>query len=160
MSSAGRSYSREAREWPLARTICRSRSRSCKRRFNNTRTARVTLSPSRAATIDLSATVADRKLPIFLQNDFAPRPGEWACDQVHTITAKTGYHSVDQRLRPMARFPMNIAIGKTKIRCCARLRGYYIPARVTRTAASAGDRVCQRRVAGLVGDRSRAFRGP
>jgi hypothetical protein len=60
----------------------------------------------------------------------------------------------------MVRFSMNVAIGKTKIRCRARLRGCYIAALVMRTAASAGDRVCQRRIAGLVGDRSRAFRGP
>jgi hypothetical protein len=73
---------------------------------------------------------------------------------------KWGYHSVDQKLRPIARFPMNVAIGKTKIRCCARLRGCYIAALVTHTAASAGDRVCQPRVAGRVGDRSRAFRRP
>ena|SRR5215471_1008934 len=94
------------------------------------------------------------------KTNFAARIGEWACDQVHTITAKRGYHRVDQRLRSMARFAMNVAIGKTKIRCSARLRGCYIAALVTRTAASASDRVCQRRIAGLVGDRSRAFRGP
>ena len=59
----------------------------------------------------------------------------------------------------MVRFSMNVAIGKTKIRCRARLRGCYIAALVMRTAASS-DRVCQPRIAGLVGDRSRAFRGP
>jgi len=52
----------------------------------------------------------------------------------------------------MVRFPMNVAIGKTKIRCCARVSGCYIAALVMGTAVNAGDRVCQRRIAGLVGD--------
>ena len=100
------------------------------------------------------------QIQLLLQNDFAARTGEWACDQIHTITAKTGYHSVDQRLKPMARFPMNVAIGKRKIRSCARLGDCYVAALVPRTAANAGDRVCQRRVTGPVGDRSRAFSRP
>jgi hypothetical protein len=56
----------------------------------------------------------------------------------------------------MARVPTNVAIGKTmNIRYRPRLRGCSMAALVTRTAGSAGDRVCQLRAAEPAGDHKR-----
>src|SRR5262249_13614678 len=80
---------------------------------------------------------------------------ERGCDQAHTINAKIGY-DFDQGLRPMARVPTSVAIGKTmNIRYRPRLCGCSTAAPVTHPAGSAGDRVCQLRIAEPAGDDKR-----